>query len=81
MKQEMRLETSFYRNGKFVGGSFAVFDGTEEDFRDVRESKAIDESIIEFMARRAGVRNYDISRSHFEIVNVLNEEASESAEE
>lgn len=82
MKQEMRLEMSFYRKGKLVGGSFCVFTGTEEEIRGVLdENGKLDEELIEFMAHRAGVRRYGVSTSAYEIVNVTDDEADDSAEE
>lgn len=80
MKQELRLEMSFYRKGKLIGGSFVTFTGTEEEIRDVfDENGNLDEEIIEFMAHRAGVRRYGVSTSAYEIVNVSDDEADGAA--
>lgn len=78
MEKEMRVEMRFYRKGKFVGGSFCVFTGTDEELKSVFDEGKIEEEIIEFMAHRAGVRRFDESVGEGIIVNVTEE--AESAE-
>lgn len=58
------LEMNFYRKGRLVGGSFATFNGEEEDFQKLidEEGNPI-EGLREFMAKLARARRYDFSTS------------------
>lgn len=60
-EKEMRLEVRFFYHGKFVGASYAVLYGSKEDIESlINDRNEIDEPVLEFMANRAGVGEYDV---------------------